>query len=72
MELYGVPATPETQAGGKDAAEDVLNLGAWFQKSWTGVNSFGERSADFVAGIFDRFREAESLDYDSEGEINEN
>ena len=58
--------------GGAERAEDVLNLGAWFQKGWTTAGSIGERSADFVAGIFDRFREADALAYDNEGESNEN
>ncbi|HKY98257.1 MAG TPA: hypothetical protein VJL35_10410 [Gemmatimonadaceae bacterium] len=72
MELFGVPATPDAQAGGTERAEDVLNLGAWFQKGWTTAGSIGERSADFVAGIFDRFREADALAYDNEGENSEN
>jgi hypothetical protein len=74
MELFGVPATPDAQAGGTERAEDVLNLGAWFQKGWTTAGSIGEKGADFVAGIFDRFREADALAYDndSEGESNEN
>ena len=51
----------------------MLNLGAWFQKGWTTAGSIGERGADFVAGIFDRFREADALAYDdNEGESNEN
>ena len=74
MELFGVPATPDVQAGGTERAEEVLNLGAWFQKGWTTAGSIGEKGADFVAGIFDRFREADALAYDneSEGESNEN
>jgi hypothetical protein len=72
MELFGVPHTPDAQAGGAERAEDVLNLGAWFQKGWTTAGSIGERSADFVAGIIDRFREADALAYDNEGESNEN
>ena len=73
MELFGLPIKPEVQAGGAERAEDVLNLGAWFQKGWTTAGSIGERGADFVAGIFDRFREADALAYDdNEGESNEN
>jgi hypothetical protein len=75
MELFGVPATPDASASGGDGAEDVLNLGAWFQKGWTTAGSIGEKSADFVAGIFDRFREADALAYDddnSEGDQTEN
>lgn len=72
MELFGVPHTPDAQAGGAERAEDALNLGAWFQKGWTTAGSIGERSAEFVAGIFDRFREADALAYDNEGDSNEN
>ena len=73
MELFGVPATPDAKAAGTEGAEDVLNLGAWFQKGWTTAGSIGEKSADFVAGIFDRFREADALAYDNnEGDQNEN
>ena len=72
MEFLGVPRRPDTQAGQGTDGEDVLNLGAWFQKGWTGVGSIGEKSADFVAGIFDRFREADALGYDNEGDQTEN
>ena len=74
MEMYGVPASPEGQAGGGTDGEDTLNLGAWFQKGWTGVGSLGEKGADFVTGIFDRFREADALGYDDniEGDPIEN
>jgi hypothetical protein len=73
MELFGVPAPPDPQAGaGTEGPEDVLNLGAWFQKGWTTAGSMGEKGADFVAGMFDRFREADALGYDNEGDQNEN
>ena len=73
MELFGVPATLDAKAAGTEGAEDELNLGAWFQKGWTTAGSIGEKSADFVAGIFDRFREADALAYDNnEGDQNEN
>ena len=72
MELYGVPATPDIKASGSEAPEDVLNLGAWFQKSWNVAGNIGEKSAEFVAGIFDRFREADALGFDSEGDQTEN
>ncbi len=73
MELLGVPPAPDSQAGGgTEGAEDVLNLGAWFQKGWTSAGNAGDRSADFVAGIFDRFREADALGYDNEGDQTEN
>ena len=73
MEVFGVPASPDPQAGaGADETEDVLNLGAWFQKGWSGVGSMSEKGADFVSGIFDRFREADALGYDNEGDQTEN
>lgn len=73
MELFGAHATPDPQAGvGAEGAEDVLNLGAWFQKGWTTAGSIGEKGTDFVAGIFDRFREADALGYDNEGDQTEN
>ncbi len=72
MEVYGVPASPEIQAGGgADGQEDALDLGAWFQKGWTGVGSIGEKGADFLAGVFDRFREADALGYDNDGDQTE-
>ncbi len=74
MEMFGVPGVPDPQVGaGTDGPEDVLNLGAWFQKGWTSASSVGERSADLVAGILDRFREADALGYDdNEGDQTEN
>lgn len=72
MGVFRAPTPPEVEAGGKDGAEDVLNLGAWFQKGWTTAGSIGERSADFVAGLFDRFREADALAYDNDGDQTEN
>ncbi len=73
MEHFGVPGRPDPQAGaGTEKPEDVLNLGAWFQKGWTTAGSIGEKSTDLVAGMFDRFREADALAYDNEGDQNEN
>lgn len=72
MELYGVPAMPEVKAGGSEAPDEALNLGAWFQKSWNVAGSIGEKGAEFVAGIFDRFREADALGFDNEGDQTEN
>ena len=75
MELYGVPTIPDAQSAagsGSEAPEDALNLGAWFQKGWTTAGSIGEKGAEFVAGIFDRFREADALAFDSEGDQTEN
>ncbi len=72
MELFGVPARRDPQPGGTEGAEDVLNLGAWFQKGWTQAGSIGEKSAEFVSGMFDRFREADALGYDNDGDQTEN
>ena len=73
MELFGVPTAPESQgSNGTDKGEDLLNLGAWFQKGWSGVGFIGGKGADLVAGVFDRFREADALAYDNEGENTEN
>lgn len=74
MEMFWVQDAPDPQVGaGTDGPEDLLNLGAWFQKGWTTAGSIGERSADLVAGIFDRFREADALGYDdNEGDQTEN
>jgi hypothetical protein len=72
MEQLGVPAMPDVPAGGKEGAEDVLNLGAWFQKGSAIAGSVGEKSAEFVAGVVDRFREADALAFDNEGDQTEN
>ena len=72
MELYGVPATPDSQVSAQEVAEDVLNLGAWFQKGWNSAASIGEKGADLVAGMFDRLLEADGLGYDNEGDQTEN
>ncbi len=73
MELYGVPATPDTQVGGQEVVgEDALNLGAWFQKGWNSATSIGEKGADLVAGMFDRLLEADGLGYDNDGDQTEN
>ena len=72
MEQHGLPATPDVTAGGKEAPEDVLNLGAWFQKGSAIAGSVGEKSAEFVAGVVDRFREADALAFDNEGDQTEN
>ena len=72
MELYGVPSMPDAQAGGSEAPEDVLNLGAWFQKGWNGAAAIGEKGTDLIAGMFDRLFEADALGYDNEGDQPEN
>lgn len=72
MELSGVPARRDPQVGGAEGAEDGLIFGAWFQKGWTSAGSIGEKGADFVSGMFDRFREADALGYDNDGDQTEN
>lgn len=71
MEYQGVPVTPE-KASGASGPEDVLNFGAWFQRGWAGAANLGEKGTDFVGGILDRFREADALGYDNEGDQTEN
>ncbi len=71
MRVFGVPVRTDL-TGGQEGAEEVLNLGAWFQKGWTIAGSIGEKGTDSVAAIFDRFREAESLGFDNEGDQTEN
>ena len=69
MKLHGVPASPDAQAGGGTEGKDTLNLGAWYQRGSAGA---GEEGAEFTAGIFDRFREADALGYDNDGDQTEN
>jgi hypothetical protein len=68
MEHYAVPATPDHPVGAEQVAEDVLNLGAWFQKGWNSAASIGEKGADLVAGMFDRLLEADALGYDNDND----
>lgn len=72
MEHQGVPATPDPQASGTSSQEDLVNLGAWFQRGWPSASSNGEKSTDFPGAILDRFREADALGYDNEGDQTEN
>jgi len=73
MEFFGVPAQPDAQASdGPAGTDEALNLAAWFQKGWGGVGRSREKGVEFVAGIFDRFREADALAFDSEDEKSEN
>ncbi|MEO7367469.1 MAG: hypothetical protein ABIZ36_05900 [Gemmatimonadaceae bacterium] len=72
MEVYGVPAVPDPQASGPERVEDVLNLGAWFQKGWNGAAAIGEKGTDLIAGMFDRLLEADALGYDNDGDQPEN
>lgn len=72
MEVYGVPAAPDPQVSGPEKVEDVLNLGAWFQKGWNGAAAIGEKGTDLIAGMFDRLLEADALGYDNDGDQPEN
>ncbi len=70
MRVFGVPAVPDL--AGAEGLQEGLNLGAWFQKGWTFASGLGDKSADSVSAIFDRFREAESLGFDNEEDQTEN
>jgi hypothetical protein len=54
---------------GSDARVD---LGAWFGRGWNGAATLGEKGMDFVSNVLDRFREADGLGYDNEGDQNDN
>ena len=71
MEMYGVPVTPEVKGGGP-SPDARLDLGAWFGRGWNGASALGEKGMDFVSNILDRFREADGLGYDNEGDQNDN
>ena len=71
MEVYGVPVTPETQGAGA-APETRLDLGAWFGRGWNGAAALGEKGMDLLGSVLDRFREADGLGYDNEGDQNDN
>ena len=71
MEMYGVPVTPEVKAGGA-GSDSRLDLGAWFGRGINGVAALGEKGMDVVSNILDRFREADGLGYDNEGDQNDN
>lgn len=71
MEMYGVPAPPEPKAAG--AAPDArLDLGVWFGRGWNGAAALGEKGMDLLGSVLDRFREADGLGYDNEGDQNDN
>ncbi len=72
MELHGVPVAPEPQAGAPGSVEETLNLGAWFQRSWTTATGISGQGADLVGSILNRFREADALAYDNEGDQTDN
>jgi hypothetical protein len=71
MEPYGVPARPETQAAGA-VPDTLLDLGAWFGRGWSGASALGEKGMELLSNMLDRFREADGLGYDNEGDQNEN
>lgn len=73
MDLFGGPGAPEPTAGVSGSSEETLNLGAWFQRSWTTAANMSGQGAELINGILDRFREADALGYDNnEGDQNEN
>lgn len=71
MEAHGVPVTPDVKAAGT-SSESALNVGAWFERGWSGAAGVGEKGMDMVSSFLDRFREAEALGYDNEGDQSEN
>ena len=72
MEHSGIHLVRDPEPGATGDPEDGLNLGAWFQRGWTTATNLGEKSADFVGGLIDRFREADALAYDNDGEGDQN
>jgi hypothetical protein len=71
MERYGVPVTPEPQAGGA-SSDSRIDVGAWFGRGWNGATALGEKGMDLLSNVLDRFREADGLGYDNEGDQNDN
>ncbi|HEY8165933.1 MAG TPA: hypothetical protein VIF83_10320 [Gemmatimonadaceae bacterium] len=71
MDVYRVPVAPEAAAGGV-AAESVSGLGAWLGKGLAGAANLGEKGMDLLNSMIDRFREADGLGYDNEGDSTEN
>jgi hypothetical protein len=71
MEMYGVPVRPEPQADGV-ATDPRLDLGGWFGRGWNGAAALGEKGMDLLSNVLDRFREADGLGYDNEGDQNDN
>ena len=72
MEFYGGAPAPDGSASGTGNTEVVPNLGEWFQRGLTSVTNIGEKGADLVGGILDRFREADALAYDNDGDQTDN
>ncbi len=71
MEVFGVPVKPEPQAAG-NVSDARLDLGAWFGRGWNGASALGEKGMEMLTGMLDRFREADGLGYDNEGDQNDN
>lgn len=72
MEFHGGPAAPDATGTGTVNTEVGPNLGEWFQRGLTSVTNIGEKGADLVGGILDRFREADALAYDNDGDQTDN
>lgn len=72
MEHQGARATPDPEGSEASSQEDLVNLGAWFQRGWPSASSNGEKSTEFPGAILDRFREADALGYDNEGDQTDN
>jgi len=71
MEVLGVPATPDVKAAGA-IPDSRLDLGAWFGRGWNGAAALGEKGMDLLASMVEKFREADGLGYDNEGDQNDN
>jgi hypothetical protein len=71
MDVYGVPVKPEAAAGGV-GSESVAGLGTWLGKGLAGAANLGEKGMDLLSSVIDRFREADGLGYDNEGDSTEN
>jgi hypothetical protein len=71
MEVLGVPVTPDAKAAGA-VPDSPLDLGAWFGRGWKGAAALGEKGMDLLASMVEKFREADGLGYDNEGDQNDN
>ncbi len=71
MDVYRVPATPEASAGGA-VTEPAGGIAAWLGKGLAGAANLGEKGMDLLSSVIDRFREADGLGYDNDGDSTEN
>jgi hypothetical protein len=71
MDSYGVPVRPDAAAGGV-GSEPVAGVAAWLGKGLAGAANLGEKGMDLLSSVIDRFREADGLGYDNEGDSTEN